>query len=138
MQFIKYVLFVCLTLQTIINVVRSISYDDLSDYDNYDDDDISASYVKHIHPDLEMRKIEKVVLSQMAEDEPKSFTEKEKRMRNALFRSTQDMRNRRTLSELMPILRSLSKHQRLALAALIATQANTKSSKALDLKQVRI
>lgn len=76
------------------------------------------------------------LIEDMADDEPSSFTEKEKRIRNALLRSTKDQRNRREFSQIFPILRSLSKQQRLALAALVSAQTSAKAGAELDLAQV--
>lgn len=88
------------------------------------------------HSDPELRNIENIAMREIAEDEPQMFNEKEKRVRDVLLKSTHDTRNRRTFSEMLPILRSLSKQQRLTLAALITAQTNIKSGESLDLKQV--
>lgn len=138
MQFPKFVLLLCYTCQLISSVVTVYRnhYDyEAADYD-FGDDPTTAHYSGY-RPDPELKNIERVVMSEMAEDEPQRFNEKEKRVRDALIRSTQDVRNRRTISEVLPILRSLSKQQRLALAALISAKTNAKSNDDLDLKQVR-
>lgn len=131
MKFSNCVLFVWITYQ-VISIVLSIHFDDdLSDYD-FDDEPSMLRF----HPDPELRSIESIVMREMAEDEPPAFNEKEKRVRDALIKSTQDARNRRTFSEVLPILRTLSRQQRLTLAALISAQTNVKSGKSFDLKQV--
>lgn len=107
----------------------------MSSYDiefGYDDD---LAQMKHIHPDPELRSIELMMMREMADDEPDILTSDEKRIRDALVYSM-DTRNRRTLPEMIPILRSLSNKQRLALAALVASQTNAKSSKSMDFTQV--
>lgn len=132
MQFIKCVLVLCFLIQSINNVL-SVYHDVSSDFDG--DDDL-PSMTHHYHNDPDIRGFERMMLKDMAEDEPEFFNEKEQRIHDALVRSTQDVRSQRTLSEMLPILRSLSKKQRLVLAALIATQTNPKSGKSLDLKHV--
>lgn len=134
MQFVKCVLILCFSFQ-LINDVLCVYHDDLPDYD-IDDDDDDLPMAHHFHSDSDIRGFERMMLRDMAEDEPEFFNEKEKRVRDALIRSTQDVRSQRTISEVLPILKSLSKQQRLTLAALIATQTNPKSGKSLDSKQV--
>lgn len=136
MQLVKCVLILCITFQLISDALSIFNgppaYDD--DDDHGDDDDIPS--VHHFHSDPEIRSFDRMMLRDMAEDEPESFNEKEQRVRDALIRSTQDVRSQRKLYEVLPILRSLSKEQRLTLAALIAAQTNIKSAKSLDLNQV--
>lgn len=140
MQFVKCVLILCISFQ-LINTVLSVYHDespnyDINDNDDDDDDDNDLPMANHFHADPDIRGFERMMLRDMAEDEPEFFNEKEKRVRDALLRSTQDVRSQRTLSEMLPILRSLSQQQRLTLAALISTQTNPKSGKSLDVKQV--
>lgn len=108
-----------------------VRYEDFADIDFGEDQPMFR-----FHSDPELRNIENIVMSEMAEDEPQMFNEKEERVRDALLKSMHDTRNRRTFSEMLPILRSLSKQQRLTLAALISAQTDIKSGKSLDLKQV--
>lgn len=115
-----------------LSVSSASSYDASFEYD----EDISP--IKHIHPDPELRSLEHMMMREMADDDPDILTSSEERVRDALSRSIQDTRSRRTLSEMMPILRSLSDKQRLAFAALIASQTKGKSRKSLDLTQVCI
>lgn len=92
----------------------------------------------YYYPDDEMSSVERKMLHEMAEDEPAAFNANELRIRDALKRATQDARNRRTISQVMPILRSISKQQRLALVALISAQTSARSGdEELNLKQVR-
>lgn len=137
MQFVKCVLVLCFSFQLISDVL-SVYRDDSPDYglSNEDDDDDDLPMSHHFHADPDIRGFERMMLRDMAEDEPEFFNEKEQRVRDALLRSTQDVRSQRTLSEVLPILKSLSKQQRLTLAALISTQTNPKSGKSLDLEQV--
>lgn len=65
-----------------------------------------------------------------------SFAEKEKRVRDALFRITMDKNNRRTMTQILPILRSLSKAQKTALAALVSAQAHERNGNELSYEQV--
>lgn len=76
------------------------------------------------------------VFDVMENDEPDSFSEKEKRIKLALLRSTSDIRNRRIFTQLLPILRSLSKTQRTAMAALIVGQLSLEPGQELSLSQV--
>lgn len=137
MQFVKCVWVLCFSFQ-LISDVWSVYRDDLPDYgmNNEDDDGDDLPMAHHFHADPDIRGFERMMLRDMAEDEPEFFNEKEQRVRDALLRSSQDVRSQRTLSEMLPILRSLSKQQRLTLAALISTQTNPKSGKSLDLEQV--
>lgn len=98
-----------------------------------DDETLSLS---DIYPDREFRNVEQIILDETAHDPSESFDEKEKQIRDTLLRSTSDIRNRNKLSQVLPILRSMSREQRLAMAALIATQASARSGEELDLKQV--
>lgn len=132
MQFVKCVLVVCISFQLIYDVL-SIDHD-TSDYDEIDDDLPPMAPMFDSDPDI--RGFERMMLRDMADDEPEFFNEKEARIRDALLRSTQDARTQRTLSEMLPILKSLTKAQRITLAALISTQTNAKSGKSLDANQV--
>lgn len=138
MQFNNFTLYLCIVCQMICSVA-TIYHNYNGDEPEYDfgDDPTFINYLDYRH-NPELKNFERSVLSEMAEDEPIHFNEKEKRVRDALIRSTQDVRNRRTISEVLPILRSLTKQQRLALAALISAKTNTKPNEELDLKQVRI
>lgn len=136
MQFAKCVAIVCISFQLVHDVLAHVQQ---KLADNYDDDiDIDPSIVSqqfgHIDPDL--RAFERTMLRDMAEDEPEFFNEKELRIRDALLRSTQDVRSQRTLSNIVPVLQSLTEAQRLALTALIAAQTTIKTGKSLDLSQV--
>lgn len=133
MQLVKCVVLLCCSFQ-LVHVVLTI-YGDSIDYD-VDDDLPMAHHFHHSDPDL--RGFERMMLRDMAEDEPEFFNEKESRVRDALLRSTQDMRSQRTLIEMLPILQTLTKPQRLTLSALISTQTNPRSHKSLDFKQVSI
>lgn len=133
MHWIKFILFGCLTL--CVMRVRAINVGtDIPDFEF--ESELPPDYY---FPDDEMKSVERLMLHEMAEEEPLAFNEKELRIRDALLRATQDARNRRTLSEVIPILRSMSKKQRLALAALITAQTSARSGdEELNLKQVRI
>lgn len=129
MQYAKYAVLLGILFE-FYDVALTVSRD-IPDYE-YESDLPVHVY----HGDDEIRNAESV-WSEMAEDEPETFNEKEKRIRIALLRSSQDVRNRRTLSEVVPILRSIPKQQRLLLAALIAKQTNARSGSELNLHQVR-
>lgn len=133
MQLVKCVLILCITFQLISDALTIFSGSPAYDDDGGDDD---IPMVHHFHADPDTRGFERMMLRDMAEDEPEYFNEKEQRIRDALIRSSQDVRSQRKLYEMLPILRSLSREQRLTLAALIATQTNLKSAKSLDLNQV--
>lgn len=135
MQLVKCVLILCITFQLISDALSIFNGPPAYDDDDHGDDDDIPS-VHHFHSDPEIRSFDRMMLRDMAEDEPEFFNEKEQRVRDALIRSTQDVRSQRKLYEVLPILRSLSKEQRLTLAALIAAQTNIKSAKSLDLNQV--
>lgn len=139
MQFVKCVLVLCTAFQ-LIHVVWTGHHLSPSDYDEIDDDDHMLPPPMpphhHFHGDPDIRAFERQMLRDMADDEPEFFNEKETRIRNALFHSTQDVRSQRTLTEMLPILRSLSAAQRLTLAALISTQTSPKSGKSMDFNQV--
>lgn len=85
------------------------------------------------------KSIEKMdsMIDNIAEEDSNTFAEKEKRIRDALLRSTKDKQNIRTFTQILPILRSLSKPQRLALAAIISAQSSAKPGAELSLDQVR-
>lgn len=78
------------------------------------------------------------VFDEMEDVGPDSFSEKEKRIKYALLRSTSDKRNRRIFTQILPILRSLSKPQRTALAALISAQLSLEPDSELSFGQVNI
>lgn len=138
MQFAKCIAIVCISIQLVHDALASHAQHKLAN--NHDDDiDIDRSIVHsphfgHIDPDL--RAFERTMLRDMAEDEPEFFNDRELRIRDALLRSTQDVRSQRTLSKIVPVLESLTEAQRLALTALIAAQTNIKTGKSLDLSQV--
>lgn len=89
-----------------------------------------------IYSSRELRDIEEMLIDDTAQDVPESLELKEKEIRDALLRSTSNKSNQKKLSQVVPILRSMSREQRLAMAALIATQATARSGEELDLKQV--
>lgn len=123
--------FLIVTIASIVHNVWAVSMVE-SDIDFDTDLTPNTNY-----PDSLDRNIEQMVLREMAEDEPTFFNEKENRIRDTLTRSTHEMRNRRTLSQMIPILRSLSPDQRLAVASLIASQAIDGPDEKFNLKQVR-
>lgn len=71
-----------------------------------------------------------------AAHESYSFVEKEKRIRDALLRSTSDKNNWHTMTQLLPILRSLSKPQKMALFAIVSAQTDMRSGNELSYNQV--
>lgn len=132
MQWIKFILFGCLSFAVMMNVWAININTDIPDFE-FD----SALPPDYYYSDDEMKNVERLMLHEMADEEPMSFNEKELRIRDALLRVTQDARNRRTISEVIPILRSMSKQQRLALAALVTAQTSARSGdEELNLKQV--
>lgn len=56
-----------------------------------------------------------------------SLGTKEKRIRSALLLSTSDKKNRRLVSQLLPILRGLSRPQKMALVAIVSAQVDQKN-----------
>lgn len=135
MQWIKFILFGCLAFAAAMNGLLAINHiADLPDFE-YE----SALPPDYYYPGDEMKSVERMMLREMADEEPLQFNEKELRVQNALLRATKDVRNRRTVSEVLPILRSMSRQQRLALAALIMAQTSARSAdEELNMKQVRI
>lgn len=130
MRLIQNIFNVCILLQVIQSAMSMSSFN--TGYEFHDD----LMQLKHIHSDPELRSVEHMVMREMADDDPDALSDDEERVRVALMRSMQDTRNRRTISEMMTVLRSLSEKQRLALATLIAMQTNTKSSISMDSPQV--
>lgn len=65
-----------------------------------------------------------------------SFVEKEKRVRDALARITMNPNNRQTMTQILPILRSLSTAQRTTLAAIVMAQASQHDGNELNYEQV--
>lgn len=133
MQWIKFILFGGLAF----GAMNGLAINQNADVPDFEwESELPPDYY---YPDDEMKSVERLMLHEMAEDEPLAFNEKEQRIRNALLRATQDARNRRTISDVLPILRSMSKQQRLALAALITAQTSTRyADEEVNLKQVRI
>lgn len=129
---------VCISFQLVQNVLQThVQHKSVDDDDYADDIDEQPTIVPQQHQQPFIHNDpERTMLRDMAEDEPEFFTDRELRIRDALLRSTQDVRSQRTLSKMLPILRSLTTAQRLTLTALIAAQTNTKSGKSLDLSQV--
>lgn len=72
----------------------------------------------------------------MEDVETDSFSEKEKRIKTALLKSTGDKRNTRIFTQILPILRGLSKSQRTALAALVSAQLSLEPGQELSFEQV--
>lgn len=121
---------VCILLQMMQAALYVSTYDVSYEYD----DDISQ--VNHINPDPELRTIEHMMMREMADDDPVVLSDDEIRVRAALAHSMQDTRSRRTISEILPVLQSLSDKQRHTLATLIATQTGGKSDRSMYLAQV--
>lgn len=134
MHFEKCIVIVCILFQLVHNVLTHIHHKLANDYD--DDIDIHPQQQQFAHFDPDLRAFERTMLRDMADDEPEFFNDRELRIRDALLRSTQDVRSQRTLSKILPVLQSLTEAQRLTLTALIAAQTNTKTGKSLDLSQV--
>lgn len=73
----------------------------------------------------------------LTDEQTNAFVAKEKRVRAALLRATKDSGYRKKFVQIMPILRSLSKPQRLVLAALVSAQTGSLSGKTeLNMAQV--
>lgn len=122
-------------LLQVLHSALSVSPASLYDASYEHDDDILQ--LNDIHPDPELHILEQMMLREMAEDDPDMLSSSEEQVRDALSQSIHE-RNYRTLSAVMPILRSLSDKQRIALAALVAKHSKGKSSKSMDFSQVGI
>lgn len=72
------------------------------------------------------------------EEEVLDFHQKELRLRKVLLRALAVGDLKRKFSEVMPMLRVMSKKQKTTLAALITAQVNAKDGRELTLDQVRI
>uniref|UniRef100_A0A1A9V4A0 Uncharacterized protein n=1 Tax=Glossina austeni TaxID=7395 RepID=A0A1A9V4A0_GLOAU len=75
---------------------------------------------------------------ELNENQVNPFDWREKVLRNALSKALTNKSLRQKFVEVMPILRVLSKQQRLALSALISAQINAKKGQELKLEQVRL
>lgn len=73
---------------------------------------------------------------ELNENQVNPFDWREKVLRNALSKALTNKSLRQKFVEVMPILRVLSKQQRLALSALISAQINAKKGQELKLEQV--
>lgn len=103
------------------------SADDLQDFDFGIDPAPAPPTVAASAEELLLVDAEKDVrLVDTADKQPLVLTinEKEKRLREALLRITADKENRQTLTQILPILRGLSKSQRTVLAAIVTAQAS--------------
>lgn len=67
---------------------------------------------------------------------PHAMAAKEQHIRGALQRATQNAAFRRQFVQMVPIVRSLSRQQRLVLASLINAQVGAAPGKALSMQQV--
>ena len=74
---------------------------------------------------------------QYSDDEVLDFHQKELRLRKVLLRALAVGELKRKFSEVMPMLRVMSKKQKSTLAALITAQINAKDGRELTLDQVR-
>lgn len=113
MRWIKFILFGCVAFGAVMN-----GRADITDF-SYE----SGLSPDFNYPDVEGKSFERELLREMAEEEPLAFNEKELRLRDALVRATKDVRNQRTASEVLPILRSMSRQQRLAMLALVMARS---------------
>lgn len=68
-----------------------------------------------------------------------AFEAKEKRIRNSLVQATKDTTYMKKFAHILPIMRSLTKQQRLVLAALISAQTSARSNgDVMNLAQVSV
>lgn len=72
------------------------------------------------------------------DEDTNNFKEKEQRLKKVLLKALSVGELRRKFQEVMPMLRVMSKSQRVTLAALITAQVNAKNGKTLTLEQVNI
>lgn len=75
------------------------------------------------------------------EDQPSlqnAFVAKEQQIRVALQRATKDKKHTKSFTQILPIMRSLSKQQKIVLAALISAQSGAPPGKEISFKQVRL
>lgn len=72
------------------------------------------------------------------EDDGLNFKEKEQKLRKVLMKALSVGELRSKFSEVMPMLRAMSKSQRVTLAALITAQINARNGNTLSLDQVII
>lgn len=65
-----------------------------------------------------------------------AFVAKEKEIRGALQRATNDKKYTQSFTQILPIMRSLNKRQKVVLAALISAQSGAPPGKEINFKQV--
>lgn len=72
-------------------------------------------------------------------DERNAFDAKEQRIRNSLLQATKDKTYMQKFAQLLPIMRTLTKQQRLVLATLISAQTSARSTgNVMNLAQVSL
>lgn len=89
------------------------------------------------HLDTVERRVDLDVMDDVTGDEigtVNAFAEKEQQIRGALQRATKQ--GGRKFTEILPIMRTLSKPQKVVLASLISAQITASSGKELNFKQV--
>lgn len=65
-----------------------------------------------------------------------AFVAKENQIRGALQRATKDKKYKQTFAQILPIMRSLNKQQKIVLASLISAQSGAPPGKEISFKQV--
>lgn len=71
------------------------------------------------------------------ENERSAFEAKEQRIRNSLVQATKEVTYMKKFTQILPIIRTLTKQQRLVLASLISAQASARSNgNVMNLAQV--
>lgn len=102
-----------------------------------DDDDLpDFEFYKTNNKDVTKAKNEEEEAKNELKQQETLFTHKEKKIRQVLLRALSNGQLRRKFSEVMPVLRMMTKQQRLALAALI--QAQVVGNRTLTLEQVSV
>jgi hypothetical protein len=100
------------------------------DYDGFEHYFIDDQFNVHINRSLDD--------TGFPDDDQNDFKEKEQRLKKVLLKALSVGELRRKFSEVMPMLRVMSKSQRVTLAALITAQVNARNGKTLTLEQVNI
>lgn len=70
------------------------------------------------------------------DDERSAFEAKEQRIRNSLVQATKEVTYMKKFAQILPIIRTLTKQQRLVLASLISAQASARNGNVMNLAQV--
>lgn len=121
---------------TIVVISSSNEPDDIADFE-FDNLDGPPSDDYYYNDDVVPHGFEKQPDPLLDDLSTSSFESKEHKLKTIMVKAWANGEMRRKFSEVLPILRVMSNTQRVALAALISTQAIAKPGKELTLKQVK-